>query len=227
MFVPHLVLAYSTLSDDFDNNRLDPSKWISFGAGGPTINEINQRLEITIPADSTNPTDLPGFVGEYVSACVLTGDFDIQVDYQLLIWPAENGVRMGISTGSTESAEIIRMSCGPNDQSYSCNAAPELYLTNPNRQVMETDDISGKLRLARVGNETTSYYFDSAEGWKLLSSSTQINNVHMYLYAFSTNGGPFGYNFGDQEVKVAFDNLIVKGKSICRDRYNPANPAVF
>lgn len=228
LFTPHLALADSTLSDNFDDNRLDPSKWISVEVGGPIVTEVNNIIEMTIPADSSDPFL---FQGDIISACVLTGDFDIQVDYQLLNWPAKNGVRMGLSTFSTstgESAEVLRISWGPNDPSRSFNPAmPEVYLTNPNRVVIATTDFSGKLRLTRVGNVATGYYFDSVEGWKELSSSAQTGDIHLYLAAFSTNMGPLGDAFGDQEVKVAFDNLVVQGKKICRDRYNPANPAIF
>jgi len=234
--LPYTASADSTLSDNFDDNRLDPSKWFSFEAGGPTITEVNERLEIHIPEDSTNPPDMTGFIGEYVSACVLTGDYDVQVNYQLqlqddgyLKWPARNGVRMGIATYSPSTkkfpdqlAEIQRTSWGPNDPT-----TPEVYLSNPNRVVIGTNDTSGKLRLARTEGETISYYFDLTEGWKNLSSSTQTRDVYLYLYAFSTDGGPFGDLFGDQEVRVAFDKLIVEGKRTCKGRFTPANPPLF
>ncbi|MDP3973462.1 MAG: hypothetical protein Q8P92_01385 [Candidatus Daviesbacteria bacterium] len=160
-----------------------------------------------------------------MSACVLNGDFDIQVDYQLLEWPARNGVRMGIATGPDEFAEIIRMSWGQNESSPSFDPAiPEVYLTNPNRAVIGTNDLSGKLRLTRIENVETGYYYDSViSSWIPLSSSGYtVSDVHLYLYAFSIND-----LFGDQEVKMAFDNLIVEGKKICKGRFTPANPPLF
>lgn len=224
---PGVVLADATLSDSFDDNKIDRSKWISHAVGGPTIAEVNDRLEINIPADSTDPFS---FIGEYVSACSISGDFDIQVNYHLLEWPSQNGIRMGISTGPDNYADTLRVSWGPNDPSFSFNPdTPEVYLTNPNRVVIGTNDLSGKLRLKRVGNIETGYYFDSVtESWAEISSSFYTtSDVHMYLSAWSHDQGPFGNAFGDKEVKVAFDNLIVQGMVSCRDRYNPANPPVF
>jgi hypothetical protein len=225
---PTIEATQATLSDNFNDNRLDLVKWLSFEDGGPTITEVNNRLEITIPADSA---DQFSFIAEIVSACVLTGDYDIQVDYDLLEWPANNGVRMGISTSSPdEFASVGRTSWGANDPSVDFNPdVPEIYIGEPNRNIISTNDLFGKLRLTRVGNISSSFYYDPAiENWQIITSSPYTTaTVHLYLFAFS-HFIPLPFiAFGDQEVRIAFDNLIVEGKKICKDRFNPHNPPLF
>src|SRR3989304_34180 len=80
--------------DNFNNNRLDSSKWVVFQAGiGPSIAETNKRVEISLPSASTGDSDLRLFGGGIISRCRLSGDFDVQVDYILPVWPYANGVQ--------------------------------------------------------------------------------------------------------------------------------------
>jgi len=89
--------AFSVTKDDFNDNKINSSLWKSYTVGsGPTVAERNKRLEITFPANSSG--DL--FGAGYTTVCTLTGDFDIQVDYSLLTWPKENGVRVGMGWSS-------------------------------------------------------------------------------------------------------------------------------
>src|SRR5512143_3043075 len=80
--------------DNFDDNATDPSLWlIHLKDSGPMVSEINQRLEFTLPADSAGDD----FAAWYDSVCQLRGDYDIQVDYELLTWPLASGARIGLT----------------------------------------------------------------------------------------------------------------------------------
>src|ERR671931_389439 len=74
--------------DTFSDDRIDPF-W--FGPtivwSSPTVSETNGRLEVSIPSDTLNDPS-HGFADAGINTqCHLLGDFDAQVDYQLLQWP--------------------------------------------------------------------------------------------------------------------------------------------
>jgi hypothetical protein len=74
------------------------------------------------------------------------------------------------------------------------------------------EDLSGKLRLTRVGNLVTGYYWDAeSAGWLPFASGTcREEDVNLSLYVWSHD-----HAFADQEVRVAFDNFVVnKGQRL-------------
>ncbi|MDO8412812.1 MAG: hypothetical protein Q7S51_03360, partial [Gallionellaceae bacterium] len=176
---------------------------------GPSISETNQRLEISIPATSLDDPTNPGFSAGYSSICSLRGDYDIQVDYDLLSWPTANGVRISISTGS---GPIERTSFGSEIDFY--GAPREVYLTHFSdgvQGVIPTGDLSGKLRLVRTNGTITGYYYASGNWIMVNSTQTTTNDVGIGLHAWSHN-----YAFTNQDVKLAFDNLVLnQGELIC------------
>ena len=97
IFPPHKVAATPVLKENFVNNAFNSSMWKTFQQGnGPMATTANQSLVITIPANSTNAPTIGGFGAGIGSLCELRGDFDMQVAFQLLVWPQENGVRVGL-----------------------------------------------------------------------------------------------------------------------------------
>jgi hypothetical protein len=103
MLLPSAAFA---VSDNFNDNTTWSQLWAASSLNGPTVAETNQRLEITFPADCSGSE----FNGMYSCLSKLTGDFDVQVDYQLLDWPYGHGVRLGLcfSSGSYYYANILR-----------------------------------------------------------------------------------------------------------------------
>lgn len=190
--------------DDFGDDAIN-SIWAAtiFGSD-PTVAETNQRLEITFPANSAGDS----FGAGYVSKCQLRGDFDIQVDYSLLVWPSSNGIRIGLGLGIANVVE--RVSFGIDDfPQY----PREVYLThfsNGVQAITSTNDQTGGLRLVRSGNSLTGYY-DSGTWTALNSAYVTTSDV-----PFSIRSWGHDRNFRDQGVKIAFDNFIVnQGQLIC------------
>jgi len=68
-----------TFSDDFNDNSLNTSLWNTLALNGTILAEQNQRLEITISNS---------LFGEIYYKRNVAGDFDFEVDYELLTWPA-------------------------------------------------------------------------------------------------------------------------------------------
>ena len=190
--------------DDFDDNTIDPLRWTSILEGtGPTVAETNQRLEITHPADATGGIFLTGFS----SVCLLRGDFDVQVDFDLLIWPTGNGVRMGLIVTNGRNSNVERSS----------NPDSDVYLTNFDdgvQGITPTTDLSGKLRMTRSGsNLTGSFFNNSTQTWIPIHTfdAATTRDVQFHLWSWSHDR-----IFANMEVEVAFDNVIVnQGQLIC------------
>jgi len=140
-----------TSYDDFNDNAINPCLWAVYYEGsGLTINETNQRLEIVLPADSTGDLSSGRIIAKYFSVCRLTGNFDMQVEYQLIDWPSENGVRVGLGvevapTTHERGYPVERVSFGVDDF---IGWPREVYLTHFSdgvRGITNTSDLSGKM----------------------------------------------------------------------------------
>ncbi len=143
----------------------------------------------------------------------MRGDYDIQVDYEVLTWPYANGVRLGLAD---DHANMTRLSSGRQPGDYP--GGPDLYLTTFDTAdhvvgITPTSDLSGKLRLERVGDTLTSYYFANGAWTFVASYSDPAYTQDTAFYLGSWSGDSV---FMDQEVKIAFDNLIInKGELVC------------
>ncbi|MCC7352605.1 MAG: hypothetical protein IT330_02520 [Anaerolineae bacterium] len=194
------------LADDFGDNVLSAALWTSavFGSG-PTIAETNQRLEIRHPANAAGDP----FGAEVVSLCLLAGDFDLQVDYLLTAWPPANGVRLGLAVNPGDS-KVARVSFtgipGYPDEVYLTHFADGV------QGITATGDLSGKLRLVRVGGTLTGYYFGGGNWVALHSGSVTSGAVSAVLRSWSHSSV-----FKHEEVRVAFDNFRVnRGTVLCQ-----------
>jgi outer membrane protein assembly factor BamB/PKD repeat protein len=200
---PEEVPAYDT----FDDNVCNSTIWEILESGGAYVEETNQQLEITIPPDASGDT----FYAGYASTRVLRGDFDVQVEYHLITWPQDSGVRLGLwierqpTTYTVERASYSTTdSFSPGDY-YTTNFADTILLS-------ATNDTDGRMRLVRTGTTMYGYQFDEKRGeWVLLQSKESTSgDVTFVLRAWSHD-----YAFADSLVKVAFDNFVIsKGEAI-------------
>ncbi|MBP1607903.1 MAG: hypothetical protein H6Q04_138, partial [Acidobacteria bacterium] len=192
-------LIAETVTDNFDDNTLDPVLWTPFFPSGiGTVAETNHRLEITFTGDNE-----AGGVRLNLRAM---GDFDFQASYTLLTnihsFPEdqdESGV--GIFTFITDPNPIFSaqfpisvMELPPPGGVY-VGAEGDLVLYGH----ASTSDLTGKFRLTRIGNTYTAYYWGSG-GWVLLGSgiSTKTGPADLALAVFAD---------GDPTVSAAVDNF--------------------
>ncbi len=191
------------ISDDFDDNVRDVSLWWAGQSGGSTIQETNQRLEIIHSAEAGGQS----FGAEFSSVCKLRGDFDIQVEFELIAWPFSNGVRVGLgsSAGGPE-----RTSFGPDDQDFP-GEPREVYLTNFGtvEGITGTTHLSGMLRQVRTGNDITGFYREGGMWVPIHTAWASTVDSPFVLASWSHD-----YAFGDQEVKLAFDNFVAWAEEI-------------
>jgi dipeptidyl aminopeptidase/acylaminoacyl peptidase len=191
--------------DAFDADRIDPFWGIPFVTGsGPSIAETNGRLEVSMPSDTLNDPIL-GFANAGIGAqCHLLGDFDIQVDYQLLQWPPQSGVNVDFDT-----FDIVNGSFGDVhgmfvfDPGGGTGISTHFPGTNT---FVPAPESSGTLRFVRVGTTLTAYRL-TPTGWSAIQSTSDlVSEIAMNLNVFSN-----APQFSHPDVKVAYDNFRVNG----------------
>jgi hypothetical protein len=198
---PPLTLPFP-LTDDFNTNTRNVDLWsiIHDGTGG-FVQWTNGRLEMTIAADGAPAPGSGSNIGAHVGAnCLLGGDFDAQVDYTLLTWPAGDSVNVGMTAFFT-NGNIDRTT----------NAFGEFYnsFLDPVFASVPTLDQSGSLRLVRSGGTITSYYRSAGGDWVQLATAPAQQTTAIVALSFKS------YNdFGHQTAKVAFDNFRLDATNV-------------
>ncbi len=217
LFCPTPVLV-----DHFNSNSINSTVWTVKATGtGPSLVANNGRIEVTLPSNSVNDPSLGVFGDGLGTVCPLGGDFDIQVDFNLLVWPQSSGVRVGVVIQDSAGGAVERIGFGPTE---SLSLPREAYLTHfadGVNGVTQTSDLTGTLRLVRTGGTFTGYYLSSG-GWVLIHSgpATSTGDLHVGFWAWSHNA-----LFGGQTVTVDFDNFVVSsGRFDCpRLRVSPTS----
>lgn len=188
-----------TLCENFNNNQFNSNYFFinTFGTG-PTAAVTENRLEITIPSNSSGNS----LFAALVCKIKFSGDFDVQVDFNLLNWPAANGINVGIDTDLPSS--VHRSSSGSAEDYY-------LWINGKMTQI-PTSDTSGKLRMTRQGNKIEGFYWQN-NGWHSIGSFTDPTYGKDLGINISANSGNPSH-FSGQLVKSAFDNFRITNKAI-------------
>jgi TolB protein len=187
--------------DDFSSTPLDDFWTTQLVGGGTTIAQANGRLEIGLPSSTTlDPGS--GFANPSVfSKCNLRGDFDMQVDYDLVQWPSPDQVNPlfnegNFVNGNWVSADGMFLSRWGLSSNFD-DGQPAAFVPNvPAR---------GTLRLTRSGDMlTASYNVDGT--WRVLQTRTGLvaDESDAALSVFS-NALPGSHG----DVLVAYDNFRV------------------
>ncbi len=201
------------LFEDFNDNIVNAQWWKTVSvANGGSATEQNHRLEIDVPATASG---LPEFLAAFQSQFKLRGDFDIQVDFNLLTWPANNGMRMGIVLSNSNNryrATVHRISQAgtvPGGESHTATLDTGEASEIVTRVV--TNATIGRFRMVRSGSTFTSYYWDSAiNKWtSILVGGNSTLDINVTLQAWSSDT-----QFQHMAELVAFDNFIVNTGTI-------------
>lgn len=179
-----------TFTDGFDDGVIDSFWWTASAATGSSLAEQNGRLEMTQGPSSAVPA------ADLLFNFTITGDFDAQVDFELLNWPADNHERLGLRTNVGTLERI-------SDNRFVSSADGEGYLTDINGVItaVPSTDASGRLRFHRVGSTVTGSFWNGSD-WTVVGSSTNLADtiVAFSIWPQDGNGG----------VKVAFDNFFLE-----------------
>jgi dipeptidyl aminopeptidase/acylaminoacyl peptidase len=190
--------------DTFDGDRIDPF-W--FGptiiGSGPSVVQTNGRLEVSIPSATLNDPGT-GFTDAGVSTqCLLLGDYDVQVDYQLLQWPPQSGVNVDFNTNTIVNGSF--------DQTFGLfvfdpggGTGVSTNFPGPTNKFVPAPETAGTLRFVRIGPMLTAYRLTPA-GWNAIQSTSELaNEVGVSLDLFSN-----APQFSHPDVKVAYDNFRI------------------
>jgi dipeptidyl aminopeptidase/acylaminoacyl peptidase len=190
--------------DTFSDDRIDPF-WFgpTIVGSSPTVSETNGRLEVSIPSDTLNdPSN--GFADAGINTqCHLLGDFDAQVDYQLLQWPPQSGVNVDLDLftvlNGTFAGNYGMFVFDPGDGTGVSTNFP-----GPDNTFVPAPETAGTLRFVRVGSMLTAFRL-TPSGWSAIQSvSEPVDEVGVNLDVFSN-----APQFSHPDVKVAYDNFRV------------------
>lgn len=215
-----LLTIAPTMSSAAIYDNFNVKGWYPASKGtGVNWGQTNNRLEFSFTADAQNDPALRVFGASYVSSCHLTGDFDVQVQYNLIDYPEANGVRVSLGLGYSFLLDTglpanigIAAFGARNDVATGKNYFTD---TESGITVKPTTDTKGYLKLTRQGGILTGYYYDAAtQQWVMVGSSpTSIADASFYIGAWSHDA-----YFGDKPVKVAFDDVAIN-QGDCVDPY--------
>jgi hypothetical protein len=204
--------ASDYIYDNFTGTNLNTNIWaeVLVEGDGPYY-EVNERLEITIPSDST-PGDYglgvqTGPAPFYDAMDPQPRDFDVKVDFNLLAWPAGNGIGVGIQLfDDYGECSVKRASYGPNEPGGAREVYTMYFSGTGYHKEIETTDISGKLRMKRTGNKVECFYSKN-NTWQLIGSTIDATlgpKKELLLNALTIKQNAFG----GQTVKIALDNFL-------------------
>jgi DNA-binding beta-propeller fold protein YncE len=201
---PGSDLSFSSglsMDDAFNGTAINTALWnvVISPPGVGTITETNHRLEMV-----HTTAGVVSYQG-LQSHCKVGGDFDVQVGFTLLNWPAQNfhTVRLGamdLPQGPVGIDGIYRNSY--QNENYQMRAIGGVVAE------VTTTDSSGKIRLTRTGSTVQGYYWDGAN-FTLMGTSPTTTDDTRFLIDFTspTLTSPAG-------VAIAFDNFKVNVGSI-------------
>lgn len=189
--------------DGFDDGRIDSAQWHQIVSGtGVSIAESGGRLVVDFAAGAVPGGQFNQIATHAGLQCQLAGDFDMQVEYALLDWPATNGLQAFLSGFTTfTSAQVLRES-KPWGERYSSWIDPSFAAT-------DTGDVAGSLRLTRTGGVVTASYLGGG-GWTVLNSAARPESM-----TAGVGAGDF-QTFSGLHVRVGFDDFrIASGALTC------------
>jgi Tol biopolymer transport system component len=188
--------------DNFNDNIRDVNHWglLHDGTGG-FVNEANGRVEFSFAPDAApSMGPFPAISVRYDFTCLLNADFDAQVDFELLDWPAANGATVQFHAFYADGT-VARQSQDWGE-SYGAFFPPSSF------NVVATDDQSGTLRLVRSGATYTGYY-KSGGAWVELLSAPASQGAAILTIELASFG-----TFSHELVRVAFDNFRIVASDV-------------
>jgi hypothetical protein len=186
------------ISDGFADGMVDQRNWYTFVTGtSSTIGERSGRLELTIGAGAVAGGQYNLMSAQAGTKCRFPGDFDARVEYELLRWPAANGVRVELDAFLRDSGVNVGRVSDGSSEGYSS------WLP-PHNATVGTTDARGRLRLRRSAGLLTTYFW-SRSRWIKLDAARVTGAANLALQAVASPN-----NFGKSDVHVAFDNFVVE-----------------
>ena len=198
--------ADDTFIDNFDDGWLDTCNWLPATGAGVTIIETGGVLALlSEDGGHTMVSTIHAFVG----------DFNVEVDFELLEFPATYAcnaslrVYSPLSAPPTQNLVAIKRWRDSTRNDY----AMLRYVDGDYQEIgdpVATSDASGRFRIQRSGEAFNSYYWSSGE-WQFFRSTDHFEGPMVVIL------DAFGAGTTPPTVSAAFDNLAVTAAGITGD----------
>jgi hypothetical protein len=188
-------------TETFDGGVRDDSMWHEISDQGSTIGTSAGRLVASIAGTAVPGGQYNQVDAHWGSQCRLAGDFDYQVDYSLLTWPAHNGYFAALNSFFADGA-VARTSSQwdpPYDEQYSAWANTVPFSFNG----VHTNDLGGSMRLVRHSGTLDAYVRSPGGDWQLILSTPGVTGEGIYGMGLSVQA----QNFAHLDGSVAYDNF--------------------
>jgi DNA-binding SARP family transcriptional activator len=187
------------LTDNFTNPDVDAMWRTSKSGPGIDMAEQSGELQFWVPSDPV-PDPSKGIGEIYSAKCGIVGDFDATVDYQLLNWPAGDGLHLALlagvggSVGKTFAIERV--------SGHADGFGGDAYQSNLGANTrVSTADTHGSVRLVRRNGVLRAYYRYRGS-WILVGTQTAKGEATLWL-SFNSDNPPWG----GKPALAAFDNF--------------------
>jgi WD40-like Beta Propeller Repeat len=214
--VPSAGGAESTVSavpgpgftDTFSGPRVDSSMWYVLQDPGSSIGVANGELVASISGSAVPGPPFNQIATGIGSPCHTLGDFDYQVDYRLITWPANGGFFAQLQSvfGWINAAR----QSGPWDPPFNQQYGAWTGGDNAQFNSINTLDTAGSLRVQRVGSTVYAYERGVGEPWNLFFTGGPQTGEGIPQMTFSASGDTFGH----QDGSVAYDNFRLNSGAV-------------
>ena len=195
-----MAAAGEVFFDDFNDDYLDPCNWLAASGEGVTITEAGGRLTLT--------SEL-GAEALVSTVYAFQGNFDVQVDYDLLQFPLVYACNATLIVRSTDPGFNLVSIKRWRDATQNVYAFIKYVNGNYEELAVEpTQDGSGKFRIERVGSQFTAYRWSGT--WAEIGSTDHFSGpARVNLHALGAGSRP--------TVEVAYDNCSVDADGMTAD----------
>lgn len=188
-------------TDTFSGPTVDSGMWYVLQDPGSSIGVSNGELVASISGSAVPGPPFNQVATGIGSPCHTLGDFDYQVDYRLITWPAHGGFFAQLQSvfGWINAARQSTPWDPPYEQQYGAWTGGDTFQSN----FINTADTAGSLRVQRIGSTVYAYERGVGEPWNLIFTGGPQTGEGIPQMTFSANGD----TFGRQDGSVAYDNF--------------------
>ena len=186
------------LVEDFSGSTRDSSLWHVISDPGGSIGTAGGRLVASLSHDAVPGGQYNQIDEHWGSQCSLSGDYDFQIDWSLLAWPAHSGVFAALSAFFANQA-VARQST-PWDPPYGEQVAA---WTSSAFAVINSTATSGSFRLVRAAGEQYAYVRTGGSVWQLVLASPADPGAAVYGMGLSAGADQWAH----KDVSLSYDNF--------------------
>jgi Tol biopolymer transport system component len=210
------TIPRAPLTEDFSGASRDASLWHEIADPGGSIGIQDGRLIASISQDAVPGGQYNQVDEHWGSQCSLAGDYDYQVDWSLLNWPAHSGTYAALQ--AFFAGQGISRQSTPYDPPYDEQITS---WTSYSFAAVHSDATSGSFRLVRSGGAQYAYARTAGSDWQLILATAADPGADVYGMGLWAPGDQWAH----KDVSVAFDNFrLNSGALTCPTWWNDSWP---